>query len=327
MRCLVLLVLSATAWADDRIGGIEFFGYKGIDVEAVRKALPVHVGDAASKDAKSRIRKAVPTTNVESVCCDENGRSWFFIGLTGSSVVSFAYLPRPTGAAQVSPELAGISKNRDEAQRAAVQKGGDAAQEDDSAGYAISKDPEARAWDLKLRAYAIAHEAELLNVLATSADEKQRSIAAEALGYAEYSLKQVSALLRACRDPNDGVRNNASRALGVLAASNQERARAIEPDVFVEMIRSGVWTDRNKASFVLMELTALRDPSLLAKLRAQSKDALLEMAGWRDTGHAMQARIILGRMAGIAEDQLLPVTAGTPEAFLEKLASAEKGSR
>jgi hypothetical protein len=79
------------------------------------------------------------------------------------------------------------------------------------------------------------------------------------------------------------------------------------------MVKSGVWTDRNKASLVLLELTKTRSPALLSELRKEALPALFEMAKWRDVGHAIPARIILGRIAGIPEKQLWP-WAGQPTA-------------
>jgi hypothetical protein len=179
---VVLAALAASLSAQERIGGIEFFGYKGIDTDAVRKSLPVHVGDAMSDAMKARVSRAVPTTDVANPCCDENGRVSLYIGLTGKSTAPFRYLPKPTGDQRLSRELVDLADRTDDALIAAVQKGGESAQEDDSAGYGIGKDPELRAWQLKLRDYALHHEQELLTVLASAATDEQRAIAAKALG-------------------------------------------------------------------------------------------------------------------------------------------------
>jgi hypothetical protein len=303
MRFLAGLILLVATPSEVTIGGIEFFGYKGIDVASVRQSLPVHVGEIMSNDVKARVRNAVRTTQVSDVCCDENGRTWLYIGLRGASSIAFRYLAKPTGQVRVSPELAQISKERDAALDAAVHKGGESAQEDDSAGYAMSKDPATRALDLRLREYSLHHEDEILNVLDESASDDDRAMAAEALGYAKQSPGQIAALTRACRDSSADVRNNATRALGVLAESSPAIARQIDPATFIDMIRSGIWTDHNKASFVLLGLTQSRDPKLLDALKAQAMDALREMAAWKDTSHAMAAKIILARMAGIPDEQ------------------------
>ena len=64
---------------------------------------------------------------------------------------------------------------------------------------------------------------------------------------------RLLALRRAARDPDDEVRNNATRALGVLVRSNRALAASIPPDTFIEMLNSGTWSDRNKAGMLLME--------------------------------------------------------------------------
>ena len=45
--------------------------------------------------------------------------------------------------------------------------------------------------------------------------------------------------------------------------------------------------------------------TLLRNLRTGALDPLLEMARWRNAGHAYAARMILGRCAGIEETSLV----------------------
>lgn len=135
-------------------------------------------------------------------------------------------------------------------------------------------------------------------------DAEQRQTAAEMLGYADRSREQIRALARASRDVDAGVRNNAMRALGVLAKSNPRAAAMIPPDSFIELLNSGIWTDRNKSAFLLSVLTERRDPQLLERLRAQALSSLVEMARWHNPGHASTARLMLGRIARIDEKRL-----------------------
>jgi hypothetical protein len=92
--------------------------------------------------------------------------------------------------------------------------------------------------------------------------------------------------------------------LEVLGNAKPTLARGIPPDPFIRLLRSGSWLDHNKASLVLVALTASRDPQVLAQLRVEALDPLLEMGRWRSIGHAEAALTILGRMAGIEEDTL-----------------------
>ena len=52
-RSLALLIaFAAPAIAKDRIGIIDFFGYKGLDIAKVREALPVREGSVLSDQTK-----------------------------------------------------------------------------------------------------------------------------------------------------------------------------------------------------------------------------------------------------------------------------------
>src|SRR5207249_2262256 len=110
------------------------------------------------------------------------------------------------------------------------------AEEDDSNGYALVKDPTARSLQLAVRQWAIKHEQELSRVLEFSSAVEDRRVASDAIGYARQSREQIAALLRAARDPDDEVRNNATRALGVLVRSNPALASEIAPATFIDML-------------------------------------------------------------------------------------------
>ena len=126
--------------------------------------------------------------------------------------------------------------------------------------------------------------------------------------------------MRGSYDSDEIVRNNAIRALGVLAQSNPRVAAGIPPEHFIAMLSSGSWTDRNKAGFLLAELSKGREPKLLSQLRSRALKSLIEMARWRSSGHAGFARILLGRIAGIAETRLQRlVDAGQVDQIIEAL--------
>jgi hypothetical protein len=270
----------------------------------------VQEGDPYSDEVKRRIQTSLKDatgkepTDVAAICCDEKGSRLLFIGLPGQSYKRFTYHPEPERTERLPSEIVKLYSRLDRALEAAVRKGGDAAQEDDSNGYALTKDPETRAVELQVRQWALRHEQQLMRVLASSASVEDRRIASDALGYGPHSLEQVLALAGAARDPDDEVRNNATRALGVLVRSHSRFTSEIPTETFIEMLNSGKWTDRNKATALLAGLTEQRDPALLARLRAQALNSLIEMASWRRPSHAYFARVILGRVAGIPEKGL-----------------------
>jgi hypothetical protein len=313
---LIALLLTPTASSQEkvrRIGEIDFYGSAGLDLKSIRAAIPAREGDefTASGDAvfdlTNRVGEAVrrvtgrDPTDVSPVCCDAQGNWMVYVGLPGTSIKSFSYNPTPKGKLRLPPEATNLYRETMEVWSGAVRKG---AREDDSRGYALSSDPALRAKQLAVRAYALRHERLLSRVLESSAEAEQRIVAAHFLGYARRSDAQLRALVKASRDPDETVRNNAVRALGVLIESDPRLGERVPAAGFIEMLSSGSWSDRNKAGRVLEQLSRKRDPKLLGRLRAQALDALLEMARWRGARHAEQARIILGRMAEIEEDRL-----------------------
>jgi hypothetical protein len=243
-------------------------------------------------------------TDVAAICCDEKGNRVLFIGLPGTSNRKFTYNGVPDGNEHLPLDLRQIYSRLDRAIEAAVRTGGKAAQEDDSKGYSLLNDSSARSLQLQVHQWALTHERELIQVLRSSSSVKDRRIASDALGYARQSREQVKALIYATRDPDDEVRNNATRALCILVRANPSLAVAIPSNAFVDMLNSGIWTDRNKGPSLLMEMTVNRRPDLLDKIGSGAIDSLIEMADWRDTSHAYFARVILGRVAGIPEDRL-----------------------
>ncbi len=295
-----------------RVGLIEFYGTTGLDVEKVRAALPVREGETFPTlvdlyATRPRIEETVrsvtgrPTTEIAIVSPGQD--VWhLFVGLSGSSVKSFPYNPEPKGTARLPEAALDVYRQVDAAFLNAMQRG--ATGEDDSKGYALSSDDETlRAKQLAMHEYAARHDDVIRAVLRTSADKEQRQIAAELLGYANQSRRQMADLVWASHDPDDGVRNNATRALAVLARSNPKVAARIPAAGFIEMLNSGKWADRNKAGELLLALSQWREPKLLAALRAQALDSLLEMARWR-SGHAQASRMMLGRIAGIEDARL-----------------------
>jgi hypothetical protein len=300
----------ALAIAGDRIGDIEFFGYKGLDIAKIREALPAREGDEYSDQSKEQVRQAVTRslgnepTDVAAICCDDEGNRLLFIGLPGESNKAFLHNPEPNGRPRLTPDILSLYGRLDRAIEAAVRRGGQAAEEDDSNGYSLIKDPAARSLQVAVRKWAIEHERELFRVLEFSSSAEHRRVAGDAVGYARQSRAQTLALVRAARDPDDEVRNNATRALGVLLRAKPALAAEIQPDTFIEMLNSGKWSDRNKGSALLMELTAGRTPDLLTKIRSVALDSLLEMAAWRRPSHAYFPRTVLGRVAGLPENRL-----------------------
>jgi len=312
---LTTLAVPSFSATDQRVlGEIEFFGYKGLDLSAIRAVLPFREGDAfpppkvKSSDLKrqvaERVRQVIgrDPTDMAFVCCDAKQNFTAYIGLPGASYQPLAFNPAPKGAARLPKPAVSLGEKMNKAVEGAVMSGH--ATEDDSAGYTLSDDPKARQAQLAVRDYAVKNEALLLEVVSASSDAAHRALAAQMLGYGTQSSAQIDALVHASLDPDDGVRNDATRALWVLAGAKPNLAQQVPTDPFIRLLRSGAWSDHNKSSLALAALTASRDPKVLDHLRVDALDALLEMARWHGIGHAGAALTILGRIAGIDEQTL-----------------------
>jgi hypothetical protein len=117
------------------------------------------------------------------------------------------------------------------------------------------------------------------------------------------------------------MRNNATRALMVFAGYSPDppgKKIQISPQPFIEMLNSCVWTDRNKSTAALSELTEKRDPALLAEIQKQALASLVEMAHWKFIGHAASSLTILGRIGRLSDEQTdKDLDAGNRERVIE----------
>jgi|GEM_PF-777837 len=305
---------------DKRIALIAFFGQEGLDTLPIRNALPFHEGSIVSlednvshavdtanrwkQDVKDTVKRLIgrEPTDVARVCCTKSGDLVVYIGLPGRSFRPIRYNEAPKGTARLPEILLSLDEQIDNLLFKAVLEG--KAGEDDSEGYALAKDdPELRKKQLEFRDYARLNEGVIFRVVESSSDAKQRAIAATALGYLRQSDRQIAALVKASFDLDEEVRNNAVRALGVLASAKPGVARRMPAKRFISLLSSGIWSDRNKGLMLVFRLTQGRDPKLLRDLRSEALMPLVEAAQW-ETGHALGARVILGRIAVIDEAKL-----------------------
>src|ERR1044071_7186516 len=242
--CLVLLhVADENAHAQRmRIGSLEYFGTKDIDVEKVKRSLSAHEGEEMNlesvPDLITQIRAAVKTsigaepTDVAPICCDIHDRWIIYIGLPGKNSRTLTYNASPQGTIHFPPDVITLYR---ETMGILMESVHAQSREDRTKGYALSSYPPLRAKQLAMREYAVTHAGLFHQVLNNSKDTEQRVVASHLLGYAVHNNLQIRSLVHASRDSDDGVRNNAVRALGVLAESNQEIARKIPAQDFVDM--------------------------------------------------------------------------------------------
>lgn len=287
-----------------QVGDVYYFGYGGIDLAKLRAKVPLHPGDQftfATFDG-DKIATTVanitgkPPTDLSQVCCDEAKHVTFYIGLAGSTARPLPAAPVPNGQDHLPPAAIALYDQSMAALGPAMAAGQSG--EDDSQGYMLANDPASHAINLQMRTYALGRETEIVRVLQHAADAKQRQAAATLLGYVQRSPTQARALAAAMLDADPDTRNNAVRALAVLAAARDQSDLVIDPTPLIALLYSDKWTDRNKASFLLSRITENVNPALLQALRRDALPALVEGASW-DEGHATAFLIILSRVLGI----------------------------
>lgn len=288
---------------------IDFYGLRSVSEARVRQALQIKEGDTPPDSpiaAQLRI-EAIPgvaKARLNFVCC-EKGRTTLYVGIQEKGAPSLEFRSAPTGTVRLPFDVPPAGEAFETAFTRAMEAGDHV--EDQSQGHALMHFAEARAAQQKFISLAALHPAILHDVLRNSADAGQRALAAQVLGYAADKRDVVADLIYATRDPDDEVRNNATRALWLIAKLAQRKPELgiqVPPATFIDLLNSLVWTDRNKSSYALLETTDKRDPAILAEIRERALPSLVEMARWKAIGHAQPAIFLLGRIGGMSEDDI-----------------------
>jgi hypothetical protein len=329
MRAELLEIQKGSA----HINTIDFYGLRTISGQQVRARLNLKVGDAAPitvgagpgktlKVAFLRLFGQAETSSIVKrleqipgvvraevgtvINGDANRSVAVFVGIEEKNMPQFGYRPVPRGSIALPKDMIDTYDQHGEALFAALTKGGPDLDMDDSQGHALSSDSAMRALEEKMIGFAASDLAILREVLKNSAEAHQRMAAAWIIAYAPDKRAILGDLTDAVSDSNETVRNNAARALGVIAefaATKPELGIHIDPSRFIDMLQSLTWTDRNKATMVLDSLTAAHDAETLRRLRERALPALIEMSRWKDV-HASDSFTLLGRVAGLSEEEI-----------------------
>ncbi len=330
---LALLLLSVQDPQIPPIGIIDFYGLRTVTEQQARAALQIKEGDSLSdepKDARRRLEAlpGVAQAQLEMVCCD-GGKAILYVGIAEKGVPAFQFRQAPKGTIKLPKDIKQAGEEFQKAQMDAVLKG--KADEDNSQGHALMSDSVARAIQQRFLTFAARDLNLLRDVLRHSADAEQRALAAQVIAYAANKQAVVSDLVEAMRDPADNVRNNATRALAVMAELSGKAGKQkiqIPARPFVEMLNSIEWTDRNKSSLALVRLTEQRNAVVLAELRHHARSSLVEMARWKASGHAYAPFFLLGRVAGFTEKEISEAWEhGDHAAFIDAAAKRTSANR
>jgi hypothetical protein len=291
------------------VGDINLYGFRKLSPERVLGALQIKPGDplpGSKGDLEDRLEElpGVVLARVQAVCCD-GSRAMLFVGLEERGAQHSAFRSEPAGNATLPDAILDLYHRFMQAVEVAGSRGDMA--EDLSRGHSLMADPEARAIQLQLPEYASANLSNLREVLRNGPEPEQRAIAAGVIGYAPDKAAVVNDLQYALQDPDEAVRANAIRsltAIAVLADKQPSLAIRVAPTWFVELLQSIVLSDRLKASEALVTLTEHNGAATVELLRERALPSLAEMARWKSLRYALPSFVLIGRLAGLSEDEI-----------------------
>jgi hypothetical protein len=243
MSWLIFLALLLPVSQDPQfppIGIIDFYGLRGISERQVRESLQIKEGDPSSVETKEAERKlkslpGVAEAQISLVCCDA-GKAVLFVGIREKGTPSLQFRPAPQGKVRLPQDVVQAGDDFQKTLSDAVLKGNSG--EDQSHGHALSNDPAARAVEELFITFAARDLKLLRDVLRHSTDAEHRALAAQVIAYTANKQAIVNDLIDAMRDPAEGVRNNATRALAVMAGAARQTTRQpikIPVRPFIEM--------------------------------------------------------------------------------------------
>ena len=320
------------------IGIIDFYGLCGVSADRARAALTFTEGDTillagdeppafiAASEARLAAVPDVRQAKINLVCCD-NGRAIIYVGIEERGSPTMSFRAAPQSDARLAADVVQAGDEFSQALMLATQRGD--AGEDRSQGHALAHDSAMRAIQERFVIYAKRDLPELRRAVRGSSNAAERALAAQVLAYAPDKSAVVDDLVYGMTDPAKDVRNNAMRALLVIAEMAPSSGRPvprIPPQPFIALLSSLEWSDRNKASGALEVLTRNRDPGLLETLRQQAVSPLAEMARWKSEGHALPAFLILARIAGYSDEAALEVwRRGERESLIKAAVTHKQG--
>jgi hypothetical protein len=330
---VVWLAHGAGAGEERDIAAVETYGLHRVDRKKILDVANLREGDRAPRSLEGKaitgrlqnVRGVKRAALVVVVTPFETakgtvGRPIVYIGIQESDQPDVKFRPAPTGSV-ILPKA--ITKVYADYQRTFLESCRlNDFSEDDSNGYALGGNAAARAVQRKLPALADEHYDLLLDVLHNAKNADQRAMAATLIGYASNKKRAASDLVLGTQDTNELVRNNAVRAVSVLfnyARAHRDLGIEVSTDWCLDLLESLTWTDRNKAMAVLNAATIDGDAAVLAKLGQRSLPSLVEMARWKSAGHAMMAFSLVGRIAGLSDEEISKAwKAGEQEKVIER---------
>jgi hypothetical protein len=306
------------------VGDINYYGLRKVPAEKIaglaklKPGMPIPPSKGDLEDGIAEI-PGVVLARVEAVCCEGPAAS-LFIGIEERGAAHPAFHSPPAGEAPLPADIVSAYQQFLAAVQTAASRGN--AAEDLTAGHSWMADAGARAYQQQFLTFAGERLELLRNALRNSADAEQRAIAAAVIGYAPRKQDVLNDLQYAVQDSDESVRVNAIRglkAIAVLAAKQPNLGIRVSPTWFIEMLNSVVLSDRMESTQALLTLTDRANPSVADQIRERALPALAEMARWKTLPYALPSYLLLGRAAGIPEEQIQQSWAkGEREAVITK---------
>ncbi|HEX5654600.1 MAG TPA: hypothetical protein VFX58_16095 [Chitinophagaceae bacterium] len=295
------------------IAVIDFYGMNKVTEKQIREQLGLREGDSVqyfSGDDPIKKIEAIPgvwKAAIATVCCDDRtGQSIAYIGIAEKPQAAVRYHPAPTSPVILPVAITDAYNDFFARMVEGIQQGQSG--EDRTQGHALAQYAPARAKQQQFVQMVKTHLPVLKKVLRSSVNAEQRSIAAYVLAYASDKNLVIPDLLYAVQDGHEHVRNNATRALALIAAyaahNPAKKLQKIPAAPFISLINSLTWTDRNKGAAVLLALTETRDKAILQKIKQTALTPIIDMAQWKSKGHAIMGYLLLGRLAGASDKKI-----------------------
>ena len=305
---LLLLVCAAVAQIP-RISEIDFYGLRKVTPSALRSWAGVQPGgplppSRGALEDKIAEMSGVVEARVEAVCCDGD-RAALFIGIEERGAPHTDFRSEPSGEATLPQDLMDHYQQFLTAVQRAAAHGN--AGEDLTAGHSMMDDPAARAFQTEFVTFAADHLNILRDVLHNGSDPDQRAIAAAVIGYGPKTQQVADELQFALTDPEPAVRANAIRSLSafIVYASKESPPKVnVPPTWFVELLHSVELRDRTESVRALTLMTDHNGQAALSLLRERALPDLAEMARWHYLRYALPPFLLLGRVAGLPEDEI-----------------------
>ncbi len=299
-------------------GSIDFYG-RGTPDDTIKKCLTFFEKDSIVfidddlkyTGVKSTIEKClmkipkVKQAEITFVCCTQPDNYWMIYVGTDTSKQKSASTQYLADIRLPKEIRSSYNKVNDLLYDAVVNN---ETTEDNSNGHTLMQYEPLKKIQLSYIAYADSNIRLLRSILSGSKYPEEREAAALVISYYHNKKEIVNDLLNAMSDPDVAVRNNAIRAIGVIAdysITRKDLAININPDPFIKLLNSISWTDRNKSSMVLLSLTNDRNADVLEKIKKDAIESITDMAAWKNFGHSLPGYILLGRIIGWQEQVIM----------------------